>query len=224
MSETELRAFHGDQAVKDKYLVRVRAHREADELVQRIGFDGGKGCAVGCTLDAYDHSRYPVELGIPIELAHLEDFIFESLSKEDAMGWPERFLSSAKPGADLRMVWDRFTLWILIEEHPDRGEHCARMGKLFERHINGDTPTKKEWDMVAMVARDAMAASSVSSARDVRAARDAWVAWDARGACGAEAAGAAWDARYAWAAWEARAASISRMADKLIDLMAQAPL
>lgn len=77
---------------------------------------------------------------------------------------------------------DRFTLWILTEEHPDRGEHCAKMGALFARRVAGDEPTTEEWD---------------------RAAWDAWAAWAAR---------------------DARDASISRMADKLIDLIASAPI
>jgi hypothetical protein len=182
---TAVIAYHGDEAVKAKYIERVREHRRLDELVAGATGGNGKGCSVWCTFNAYDHSRGPVEIGIPTELIQLNDFIFESLPRgsEAQMGWPERFLSAPKPGADLRLVWDRFTHWILTEEHPDRSEHCARMGKLFERHINGDTPTTEEWD---------------------QAARDAWDAWAAR------------------AARDARDASISRMADKLIQLMSEA--
>ena len=62
-------AFHGDPATKEKYIARVRAHREADRLVQGEIWDGDKGCAVGCTLESYEHERYPVELGVPEELA-----------------------------------------------------------------------------------------------------------------------------------------------------------
>lgn len=38
-------AFHGEQAVKDKYVARVRAHRQADELIKGYTGQGGKGCA-----------------------------------------------------------------------------------------------------------------------------------------------------------------------------------
>src|ERR1700745_2872707 len=133
MTTEILRAFHSDPAIQEKYLARVRAHRAADELVKGETGRGGKGCAVWCTLDAYEHDRYPTELGIPTELASLEDFIFENLPNADAMAWPERFLSAPKLGADLRLVWDRVQHWLLTEEHPDRGEHCARMGAFFAR-------------------------------------------------------------------------------------------
>jgi hypothetical protein len=70
-------SFHGKQEIKDKYLNRVIKHRELDNIIQGIGWENGKGCAVGCTLENYNHSRYPMELGLPEWLARLEDKIFE---------------------------------------------------------------------------------------------------------------------------------------------------
>lgn len=90
-----------------------------------------KGCAVGCTLhsldiitkkrkdgDNYygdnfgnddieygDYSRYEKELGIPQELARLEDNIFEALSsKKEYIKWPEQFIQAIPVGADLRNI------------------------------------------------------------------------------------------------------------------------
>jgi len=106
MTDT-LHAFHGDPAVQDKYLARVRWHREQDHLVQGTGWETNgvtRGCAIGCTLEAYDHNRYPVELGLPVWLAKLEDAIFEGLPREDALAWPERFLSAIPVGADVQPV------------------------------------------------------------------------------------------------------------------------
>ena len=202
-------AYFGDAAIKERYLARVRAHRAADELIAGATGQGGKGCAVWCTFDAYEHARGPIEIGVPTELMELNDFIFESLPRgsEAQMGWPERFLAAPKPGADLRLVWDRFTLWILTEEHPDRGEHCARMGKLFERHVNGDTPTTEEWDQAA---RDAGAAGAAGAAWAAGAAGAAWAAWAARDARDAWDAWAAWAARDARDAWDARDARAAR--------------
>lgn len=111
-----LRAFHGRQEIKDKYLARVRAHRLADEIVQRIGWDGRCGCAVGCTLDMYSHARYPVELGIPVVLAHLEDAIHEALPHHAMLAWPERFLAAIEPGADLAPVWPRWARRALADD------------------------------------------------------------------------------------------------------------
>src|ERR1700743_289593 len=100
MTATAMAAFHGDPAIKEKYLARVRAHRAADNLVRGTGWDGHRGCAIGCTLERYEHSLYETELGIPRSIARLEDGLFESLPVELAMEWPERVLTAIRPGAD----------------------------------------------------------------------------------------------------------------------------
>jgi hypothetical protein len=60
-----MHSFHNDPAIKAKYIARTEAHRAADNLIRGTGWENGKGCAVGCTLENYDHSQYPIELGIP---------------------------------------------------------------------------------------------------------------------------------------------------------------
>ena len=104
-------SFHNDPAIKAKYLDRVKAHAKADRLIQGTGWKGGKGCAVGCTLEAYDHSLYPIELGLPEWLARLEDRIFEGLPKAEAMQWPARFLAAIPVGVDVEPVQWRLAIW-----------------------------------------------------------------------------------------------------------------
>jgi hypothetical protein len=108
-------AFHGKQEIKNLYLARVRAHRKADQIIKGVYWNKGKGCAVGCTIHSRDHRAYETELGIPTILARLEDGIFEWLPDEQAMKWPEQFLSAIKPGADLSMVWPKFAVWMLVD-------------------------------------------------------------------------------------------------------------
>ena len=43
-------SFHGDESIKEKYLSRVKHHREMDNIIQGTGWQNGKGCSVGCTL------------------------------------------------------------------------------------------------------------------------------------------------------------------------------
>jgi hypothetical protein len=65
-------SYHGDPAIKEKYVTRMQLHMDADELVQGVGFEKNgvtRGCAIGCTLDKYEHSAYETELGIPRILA-----------------------------------------------------------------------------------------------------------------------------------------------------------
>ena len=115
MTVTKLLAYHGDPKIKRKYLARVRAHRKADELVKGRYWESGKGCAVGCTVHSSSHAAYETELGIPRELARLEDQIFERLDNGASKAWPEAFLQAPRVGADLSMVWPSFALWLLSE-------------------------------------------------------------------------------------------------------------
>ena len=67
-------------------------------------WEGGKGCAVGCTIHSADHNQYEKKLGIPIWLARVEDRLFEGMSNKSAKAWPEQFLRAINPGADLNKV------------------------------------------------------------------------------------------------------------------------
>jgi len=97
-------SFHNDNAIKQKYLSRVIAHRKSDNIIQEIGWENGRGCAVGCTLENYDHSKYPIELGLPEWLGRLEDSIFEGLPIKEAKIWPEKFLSAINVGVNLEDI------------------------------------------------------------------------------------------------------------------------
>jgi hypothetical protein len=160
----KLPAFHGKPDIKEKYLNRVKMHQKADNLIQGTGWSESenKGCAVGCTLEKYSHAAYEDELGIPMEIAALEDSIFEALDKKNAMAWPEQFLSAIKPGADLSQVFDQFVLCLLVDPEHGVVELCDYasdaknmvkwVGELFDRSLSGyDTP-KGEWGRVATAA------------------------------------------------------------------------
>lgn len=103
-------AFKNDPKIKAKYVKRVRDHYKADEIVQGVYWKNGKGCAVGCTIEGSDHNHYKTELGIPSELAYLEDRFFEELNNGDAKEFPLRFLKAIKPGADLSLVTTKRSL------------------------------------------------------------------------------------------------------------------
>lgn len=109
-------AFHAKQEIKDFYVNRAREHAEADEIIKGTYWEGGKDCAVGCTLHSSSCEDYETELGIPIILARLEDRIFENLPNEEAKRFPLRFLNVIKPGADLSRVWSKFAVWLLADE------------------------------------------------------------------------------------------------------------
>lgn len=99
-----LRAFHGDPAIKEKYVNRLREHRRLENLIQGTGWKDGKGCAVGCTLEKFDHKSFEDELGLPEWLARLEDSLFESLPKGEAEQFAEDLLCAIPVGANIEPV------------------------------------------------------------------------------------------------------------------------
>jgi hypothetical protein len=97
-----LRSFHGDIAIKEKYLARIKAHLKAGEIVQGFGFiKTAKGCkcgAIGCTIDQDNPKKYEKELGFPVILARLKDLIFEGLSLEECLDFPLLLEGKDVPG------------------------------------------------------------------------------------------------------------------------------
>jgi hypothetical protein len=217
-----LLAYHGDQKIKHKYLRRLAAHRRADELAQGVGWETNgvtKGCAVGCTLDVYDHSLYPIELGIPEQLAHLEDAIFEALPRKEAMEWPQKFLRAITVGADLSNVWPQFAIWMLadpkhgvrrlvIGEAPWANQVRAAIDGVVELYAHPRSVGAAAWAAARAAAREAAWAAAWAAAREAAAwAAAAWAA--ARAAAWAAKEAAAW-AGEAGEAWAAKAAASAR--------------
>jgi len=147
-------AFHGSESLKERYLDRVERHKQADSIMQGYGYwTDGKGCAVGCTIHSAEHRDYETKLGVPAQIAHLEDQLFEEMSKQDAREWPGRFLEAIPVGADLSKVWARFAIWMIRDSY-FRGYECAERERMIELHVaalGGVTSTSKEVDEVRMM-------------------------------------------------------------------------
>ncbi len=223
-------AFHGKESIKQFYLDRVAKHRELDELVRGETGQGGRGCAVWCTLNKYDPAAYQTELGIPQALAMLEDGLFESMPLDLAMAWPESFLAAIKPGADLSLVLPRFFVWLLVD--PEDGviryaktalvrKAIQDVADLYSRKALGENV---DAEVFRVVRKAAAAADAYSDAAYPYAA--AACATYAAAACATyaaySAADYAADAAYAAAADYAAAAKKQariKQADKLIELL-----
>lgn len=213
-----MQAFHNDPKIKAKYIARVKAHRIADNLIQRETWTGSKGCAIGCTLEAYDHARYPIELGIPEWLARAEDRIFEGLSVKESKKWPERFLKAINTGADLEAAKAPFLIFVL-ESTLDKFDH-----KKFpdvKKAIDGSISLWKRQDIGSPSWNEAARAEVWAASRaESRAAWAAWASWAAsRAAWAVWAVWAVWAAEPAWAASWASWAAYSKFADKLIEIL-----
>jgi hypothetical protein len=216
----QLIAYHGDPAIKDKYLARVRRHRAEDQLVKGQYWKDGKGCAVGCTIHGGEHRRYETELGIPIQLARIEDGLFEALPNGEAQAWPEAFLDAIPVGANLYIPYWQFMRWLLID--PEEGvirfakrektkQAIENVGALYGRLLDGGTVSEEEWrNARAYAAADAAAYAAYAAAYAAAAA--------------AYAAAYAADAAAAYAAaYAARTKARVRQSEKLLELLRAAP-
>lgn len=177
-------AYHNDPALKAATIAEMRAHRDADRIVQGRYWDGGRGCAVGCLTHDPDggHDQYPLRWGIPESLAWLEDAIFERLTAEEAREWPLAFLEAIPVGADLSGVADRFKLWLLTDSglldrsRPDVAAAIDRVADLLSRRIAGTEPGPEEWSAAESAAWSA-AESAAESARSAESAAARSAAW-----------------------------------------------
>jgi hypothetical protein len=223
-----LRAWHGDPAIQQKYVTRFAAHRAADEVIQGTGFDNGRGCFVGCTLDEYAHERFPIELGWPEWLAHLADAIFEGLPKADAPQFGTDMLAAPRPGADLEPVRWKLSIArhrIALKRLEGNAEPYAvqvtaalnSVIELCEAKLAGSADDEAEsaaWAAAAAArataqsAAQSVAASAWSSTWSERAT--AWAAAAPARAAAREAVAAAWSA--AWSAESAARSSRLRAA------------
>jgi hypothetical protein len=210
-------AYHNDKKLKESVVLKMRMHKEADELVQGYGYwKDGKGCAVGCLIHSGSHVEYETRFGIPRFLARLEDGIFERLPVKEAQQWPERFLGAIQPGADLSMVFYKFMHWLLVDPQDGVLQYANtkrtknsinKIANLYKQYIDGDLSLEQfrdaadaDADAAAAYAAAAYAAAAYAAAAYAAAAADA--AADAAAAACAYAADAAC-AAYAYAAADA---------------------
>lgn len=232
-----LRAYNNDPALKADLLKQMRAHREADELVRGHYWNNGKGCAVGClTKNPYGGHKEYEKWGIPEELAHLEDAMFEDLSKKKALAWPERFLLAIPIGADLSSIWHQWFAEILrmdllplkeVLEDTKVMSAIEAVAVLHERSVGGSAVKRDAWRAAAVVARDAF--SGAVGSTSFNAARSAFYSASARpsgnalrdavrGAVMSAVWGATWDED-----WDtAKSAVCTKMVARLIRLLKKA--
>ena len=203
-----MNAYHNKPELKALYVERAEKHAAADEVLQNYGYwKSGKGCNIGCLAHANENAHQELEkqIGYPAAMNYLGDNIFEGLPEEKAVAFFLKYPKAAREGADLSLVTAHFMVWLLTEEvtknfdaekFPEVAKSCKEIAALYQRKIDGGNVTNREWDDAAYAAADAADAAAYA---------------------------AAYAARAAYAAARA-AACYERMADKLIELMQNAPL
>jgi hypothetical protein len=233
-----MQAYLGDATLKDRFLAEITAHEAADAFVQGFygrGSNGNfKGCAIGCALhslnhltqrpdpvaDVADHDRFPIELGIPIELAYLVDHVFEQLPLPKAKAWLRQFAAAVPVGADLSSVVPTLRQWMLLDpvvgliviaQTEDERAIVRRFAALVERDWWGNTVSLPEWTAID-AELDTIRAWAWARARA-----------GARARVGAGAWAWAWARARAWAWARVIDDDYRRLAAKTCELLAAAP-
>ena len=176
VADQALRAYHGDPAVKAKYIARMRAHQEADELIRgTYCWKGGKGGAIGCTVHSDNHVAYETELGMPEWFALLEDDIFVGMSKAASYRFPMDILSAIPVGfAAWDNLYHKFCAYILRDvckfdrtTFPDVAAAVDAIVRLHEQMTESD---EQAWSAARLAAYEsALTARSAADTAEMTA-------------------------------------------------------
>jgi hypothetical protein len=208
-------SYHSNQAIKQSYIKTALEHERADSFVKGLYWQAEekKGCNIGCWTRAEngDHPSLSLQMGVPVELLHLSDGLFEALPDPHYKKWSRKFAAAIPVGVDLGSIWVQCLKWMLVDDVWGLGALGASSQLsssldllsryLEQREVLGSDLNQalldlkqmctgwKHWDEQAL--------------RETRAARAALELWNARLNLGPkDLAKAAWSARAAWSAAE----------------------
>jgi hypothetical protein len=174
-SKRQLVAFHGDPAVKAFHLDRLRSHVHKDEIVQGVPeWKDGKGGVIGCTVHGHDRRRYELDLGIPAEVASLEEIIFERLPEEEAKRFCLEFLEAVPVGI------------IRFARTADTRAAIEMVAGLYARMLRGEPVSLEQFRNAVQIAGplgEGVAAQVVSGAAEAMSDTIQITAWTVARAC-----------------------------------------
>lgn len=155
-----MKAFHDDKTIKEKYLMRVKAHQIADEIIK----------------EQYWKDEEWRTIGIPEWLAYVEDRLVDGLSNKSAKEFPLRFLTIIKIGVDLEKVKVPFLIFILErtlntfdhEKFPKVKEALECVISLYKRD-NSSIDEFKDAEMKAREAAQEIPEASIWSVEELAA-------------------------------------------------------
>ncbi len=108
-------AWFGEKVLKDAAMDRLHEHKRLEEIVQRVYWDHGKGCNLGCLTHCQGevHQATVRMFGIELPVAYFLETIFEGLSPLLAPQWVIDSAEAIPVGADLSKWHHRFGAWLL---------------------------------------------------------------------------------------------------------------
>ena len=165
MQKTKLIAFHGKADEKEELLKQLQDHYDQDEIIKGKYWEGGKGCAVGCTIHSDVHKSYETELGIPEWLARLEDVLFEGMDNPDAKEFPLRLIKAIPTGfSNWNHIYHQLCVHILEKEckNTDHKTVSKAIDDIIKLHRQ-ESEDKKLWYAAARLAGSAAGSAQLAS-------------------------------------------------------------
>ena len=217
-------AYFNNPSIKAKYVDRYKRHMAADAVIQRIGYAGGKGCFIGCTLENYSHAQFEKELNLPLWSSYLADVYFEHAPSNVAAQFGLDVLEAIQCGQNIKPVRWKLAVWrhtkqlaTLADNNEPYAAQCKsalqQVIEYCQSQIAGSpnqlaarsaarsaksAAWSAEWSAVSSAARSAeSAARSAKSAARSAAWSAAWSAESAVRSAESAAKSAAWSAESA---------------------------
>jgi len=108
-----MKAFHGDLALKQKYIDQIKSHMDADEIIKGKYWEDGKGGSIGCVLHSSYHEDYEDLIGLPVWFAYLQDEIFKRLPNIESKEFTLRLFKAINVDSDLEKIRTHFLIFLL---------------------------------------------------------------------------------------------------------------
>lgn len=146
-------AFHGDAAIKERFLAPLLSHCETAEIFAEYGEDHIT-CPMRLTLQRESakplYRFYETDLGIPEVLAHVEHEVYLGLHGTARAKFPYEFLNAIPVGAELTAVSHQLASWLLRNAmHGCKdaivAKACRRAIQLNDKAARGGKVTAEDW-------------------------------------------------------------------------------
>jgi hypothetical protein len=117
-----MKSYLNNPKLKTATIEKLKTSIAKNILVQEkleLGFyehwEEGKGSVLGCISELNEIEEIAKMFGFPEQLLEIQDHIFQFLDKEEAQQFGVDFLEAIAVGVDLKSVWIKYFIWLLVE-------------------------------------------------------------------------------------------------------------
>jgi len=202
--------------LRNEWQARMAEHIAADDLIQGIYWQNGKGCFIGCSVHGRDPQILTDEIGLPLTVIRIAEAIFEGLPAEDAKDFARDISDPTllTDGKDVSLVGWKFLLWLNTDAETFPAIHHETVAPAIQRVVDEVlTPLASGEPVTESAARSAAWSAGSAAGNAARSAESA--AQSAEGAAWSAVWSAVWSAASLARSAVWSAASLARSAERL---------